>query len=232
MSEMLSRAFEMDMEVRADATGRTIHGIVVPYGQVARVSDGGPSYSEMFAPGAFKRSISMQPHNKVKLLSQHNSRSNPLGRATMLREDANGLYGEFIVSRTAAGDEALELVRDGALDSFSVGFTPIKHRKEDGVVVRTEAGIRESSLVTFPAYAGASVGGVRWADLADDEREEFLRMVGEHFNLRPTTPLSDPEAIRDTSDEPVPATDPAIDGHSVRHTAKFKFAAGLRERGL
>ena len=38
------------------------------------------------------------------------------------------MYGEARVSKTAAGDEVLELVRDGALDSFSVCFQPITDR--------------------------------------------------------------------------------------------------------
>src|SRR5690348_15215144 len=122
MNDFSTRSFTPDICVRADSTGRTITGLVVPFGQVARVSDGGPSYDEAFQYGAFARSIN-EHADRVKLLAQHNKTSNPLGRATLLREDTAGLYGEFLVSRTAAGNEVLELVRDGALDSFSVGFS-------------------------------------------------------------------------------------------------------------
>lgn len=184
MSELISRAFSADLEVRADGTGRTLHGIVVPFDRVARVSDGGPSYDEMFRMGAFAKTI-RERGDRVKLLSQHDARSNPLGRATLLREEPAGLYGEFTVSRTTAGDEALELVRDGALDSFSVGFTPIKHVTERGVKVRVEVGLREASLVTFPAYADALVGGVRAEDLTDEQ----VRAIAERIaQLPPATP--------------------------------------------
>ncbi len=192
MSEALSRAFVADIEVRADSEGRTVHGIVVPFDRVARVSDGGRPYDEMFQKGAFAKTI-QERGDRVKLLSQHNARSNPLGRASVLREDAAGLYGEFRVSKTAAGDEALELLRDGALDSFSVGFSPIKHRMDGRTTVRTEVGLREASLVTFPAYEGALVGGVR--SLGDFSTEETV-------------------------------------GTRSGTTIQFKFAAGLRERGL
>ena len=179
MTESLSRAFTGDIEVRADATGRTVTGIVVPFERTARVSDGGPSYDEAFQRGAFAKTIA-ERGGKVKLLSQHNARTNPLGRATLLREDAAGLYGEFSVSRTQAGDEALELIRDGALDSFSVGFAPVKHEKRAGVLWRTEVALREASLVTFPAYSDALVSGLRdefGALPIEDAMAELSQMV-------------------------------------------------------
>lgn len=231
MSEALSRAFAADIEVRADGTGRTVHGIIVPFGRVARVSDGGPFYDEMFERGAFSKTI-RERGDRVKLLSQHMTRNNPLGRATLLREEASGLYGEFHVSKTAAGDEALELLRDGALDSFSVGFSAIKHVKRSSVTVRTEVGLREASLVTFPAYADALVGGIR-GQFSEDELAELARMVAEHTNLRSATPDGEPADLG-TSEDAARAEDEPLDEHSARHTttSAFRFAAALRERGL
>ena len=77
-----------------------------------------------------------------------------LGNAQMLKAILSG-----------RGDEVLELVRDGALDAFSVGFSPITSRSVDGVYVRQHAHLNETSIVTFGAYAGALVGGVRSHDL-------------------------------------------------------------------
>src|SRR5689334_18705900 len=70
-TETLVRVAPCDLSVRDDATGRTLFGIVVPYNVVATVSDGGPSYEEMFAPGAFSRSV-QQRADKIKLLTNHN----------------------------------------------------------------------------------------------------------------------------------------------------------------
>jgi hypothetical protein len=39
----LIRDFVADIEIRSDGSGRTVHGILVPYNTVARVSDGGPA---------------------------------------------------------------------------------------------------------------------------------------------------------------------------------------------
>ena len=177
MSTILSREFAADIEIRSDGTGRTVHGLIVPYNREATVSDGFGPYREMFAPGAFARDIAGRGGNfgRVKFLYQHD-RHEPLGRATELRDDAAGVYGAFRISATRRGDEVLEMLRDGVLDSFSVGFAPIAPAAGDpipvdGVVVRTESALREASVVTFAAYADALVGGVRQESKTSDDRD-------------------------------------------------------------
>jgi HK97 family phage prohead protease len=224
-----NRAYVTDIEVRADGDGRTIAGVLVPFGRTAVVSDGGPSYQEGFERGAFAKTL-RERLNRVKLLSQHNSRSNPLGKATLLREDAAHLYGEFRVSQTAAGDEALALARDGALDSFSIGFTPIKHVRRGRVTWRTEVGLRETSLVTFPAYDDARIEAVRaWEDLSDEEREAALLLSQAH-DLRSTTPDGEPGAAG-TSVEAAPADEPRE--HSARSISlRTRIRAARIVRGM
>jgi hypothetical protein len=95
-----------------------------------------------------------------------------------LEERSDGLFGEFRVSATDQGNQALELVRDGVLDSFSVGFAPIQHRgSTTSIVERTEVALREASVVAFPAYVGAAIGGVRSQDFDSDELAEFLELA-------------------------------------------------------
>lgn len=192
---ILSRDFPADIEIRSDGTGRTVHGILVPYAQVARVSDGGAPYEEEFAPGAFARDLAARAGDfrGVKFLYQHDSKE-PIGRAVELREDEAGLYGAFRVSNTKRGDEALELLRDGVLDSFSIGFRPQDDERRGRVVVRTRAALRETSLVTFPAYAGAMVAGVRALDDDDSPPAEGG--------------TADTTADGERTDQP-PASDPA-----------------------
>lgn len=230
----ITREFTPDLEVRADGTGRTIAGIVVPFERVARVSDGGPAYDEMFRRGAFAKTI-RERGDKVKLLSQHQAGRNPLGRAVSLREDNAGLYGEFKVSRTQDGDEALELVRDGALDSFSVGFAPVNHVTERGVKVRTEVALREASLVTFPAYDDARIMGVRstldaLAGLTAEERAELVAALATP-ELRSTTPEGEPEGIG-TATAAATLIEPVID-HSARNKIIWaNFKAALIQKGI
>ena len=146
--------------LRASDTGRTIHGLAMPFDQVADVDDGYGRYQEVFRRGAFTRTIA-ERGPKVKLFTQHGTHRLPIGRATELREDATGLRAAFAVAATRDGDEALELVRSQTVDGLSVGFVPVRERTVDGVVERLEVALREVSLVWSPAYEGALVAGVR-----------------------------------------------------------------------
>lgn len=224
MTEQITRAFAGDLSIRADTEGRTVAGIVVPFDTVARVSDGGPSYDERFQRGAFAKTI-RERGDRVKLLYQHNSRE-PIGKAVSLREDASGLYGEFRVSKVDDGDRALVLVRDGVIDSFSVGFSPVKHEKRDGVTVRTEVALREASLVTFPAYDTARIHSLReaLAELPEDERLELLRSCGIPPEVFPT---ADGQPGRNTVDEPV-----ARDHSARNHIRQAAFIAAARKLGV
>lgn len=153
-----TRSYELDLEVRGTGDGRTVCGICVPYDFPQQINS---SLREVFRKGAFAN-VTRAAH-RVKMLVGHDSRALPIGRATLLREDANGLYGEFRVSKTQRGDEILALVEDGALNQLSVGFQPLKDRRmQDGTIERISAHLAEVSLVTFGAYGeAATVVGVR-----------------------------------------------------------------------
>lgn len=153
-----TRRFDSELEIRAEGDGRTICGICVPYDRETRIH---PGLVEVFRLGAFE-AVTRAAH-RVKLLQGHDQQVLPLGKATTLREDKKGLYGEFRISKTDAGDQALELVRDGVLTNLSIGFQPLKDRKtETGIIERIKAHLAEVSLVTFGAYGeAASVEAIR-----------------------------------------------------------------------
>ena len=154
--KMENRNYSVNLELRANSDGRTIFGIAVPYNKEQRITS---TMVEVFRKGVFSEVIKA-PH-RVKLLRGHGE-NNVLGRATLLKETDDGLYAEFKISKTRAGDEALALVQDGALDQLSVGFMPIKNKKRpDGVMERLKAHLAEVSLVTFGAYGElASITGM------------------------------------------------------------------------
>lgn len=155
--ERSSFRFE-DYEVRGKGEGRTLEVLAVPFDSPTNV---GP-YVETFRRGAFSKTIQERPQ-KVKLYAAHEDRSLPLGAAQSLVERSAGLVGTFRVSETRAGDEALALVRDGALDSVSIGFVPIRSdwSKDRKSVERREVKLLEVSLVAFPAYEDAKVLALR-----------------------------------------------------------------------
>ncbi|MDV8008595.1 HK97 family phage prohead protease [Rhodococcus sp. IEGM 1318] len=179
MRNTYTRALSSDLEIRSTGDGRTVHGIVVPYDSPTIIRDVDGEYEETFKRGAFARSIA-ERGDRIKFLSQHQRANNPLGRAVLLREDENGLYGEFRVSATQAGDEALELIKDGALDSFSIGFQAIREQWTRNRSERThyESKLLEVSVVSFPAYEQAHIAGVRAAQLSQLDSAQLAARLG------------------------------------------------------
>lgn len=179
---MLNRIYvPTDLEIRrsgdGDADRRTIFGTLVPFDEPAEIHENGQRFVETVRFGAFARTIAERGPERVKLHAMHNARQLPLGRAVELREDRSGLFGAFKVSRTAAGDEALELVRDQTVDAFSIGFTATgagERWSPDGVREVIEARLHEVSLVSAPAYTGALVAGIRSATYSADLDPELL----------------------------------------------------------
>lgn len=144
MTEMETRSFE----VRLDAETREVTGIAVPYGQRADIG----AYLEEFAPGAI-RSV-----EDVKLFWQH---SEPIGKILEGRDTDAGFEIRAMISDTPRGNEAYTLLRDGVINKFSVGFVPVEQTRDGNVVTRTLVDLKEVSLVSFPAFSGASVAEVR-----------------------------------------------------------------------
>lgn len=159
MTAVESRLFPSVLEVRAGGDGRTISGLVVPFGEVFEAGQ----LRERFVKGSFARTIAERGPSRVKLLQQHDEDSFPIGAATVLREDSGGLYGHFRIATTPRGDEALALIKDGILDGLSVGFIPIASRNNGGVTERTEVSLRHVGLVDDPAYNTARVHSIRSA---------------------------------------------------------------------
>ena len=168
-----NRAYETNLEIRKGGDGRTIAGIVVPYDVEQRIHS---QLVEVFRRGAFSRVIPNA--HRVKLLVSHDAQALPIGRATLLKEESGGLYGEFRVSKGSRSDDILELVRDGALSEFSIGFQPIKdQRRADGVVERLAAHLAEVSLVTFGAYGQAAQVATVRAPSATPNRDSLDELL-------------------------------------------------------
>lgn len=149
-----------DAEFAVDTGARTITGLAVPYGAVAR--SGGRRYR--FAPGSLKYAAV----NRVKLLRDH-ANGSAVGKAISLVETVKGLVATFRVSMGAAGDEVLALAADEVLDGLSVG---VDFRDEDlspdpqnpGVLLVTSAALREISLTAIPAFDDSRLTSVRASD--------------------------------------------------------------------
>jgi len=184
----VAREWQLLLRAAGDPAERIIEGIVVPYGQVATVRDSptGRPYRETIARGAmagldptavrleYMADPSPQSHNT------HDG-SRLIGRGIAADLEGDGALMRFRVSKTALGDEAYELARDGVLTDLSVAFSPVTERRtRDGIVERTKIELGRVALVASRgAYAGAQVTAVRAAAEGTMSEETTTAAKGE-----------------------------------------------------
>lgn len=159
----------------------TFSGYASTFGNVDRDDD-------IVERGAFK---SVSAPKTVKLLWQHRHEA-PIGVWKTLREDDKGLYveGELNLAVQKAR-EAHALMKQGAIDSLSIGFripkggASYEESKADGAnearrIRRIkQVTLHEISVVSIPANTLATIGSVKSvSDMTEREFEALLRDAG------------------------------------------------------
>jgi HK97 family phage prohead protease len=163
MSEMITREFQ----VRLDETEeRTVVGLAVPYGQEIELTG---NTKERFEAGA------IQSIENVKLFYGHEE---PIGKVVEGRDTEAGFEIVAKISNTPRGDEVYTLLKDDVLNRFSVGFFPVKDRKEGQTIVRELVDLKEVSIIPFPAFEGAKITEVR-SEIETEEVEEIVETPNE-----------------------------------------------------
>ena len=125
--------------------------VIIGYASVYNIAD---HHNDLISKGAFANAS----HHNVKFLWQHDSKK-PIGIITHLAEDDHGLKMEAMINnKVKAGVEAIELIKQGAIDGLSIGFY-IKNSVYNDARQRviTEAELLEISIVTFPANQSAKI---------------------------------------------------------------------------
>ena len=146
-----------------DAPSRTISGVALPYNVVATVSGG---EQVMFVPG------SLPVTGKAPRLLEAHDGSRIIGIVTGREDDDDEMRYTARISATKAGDDVIELIKDGALDAVSVGVNPIEAEyNDDGVLVVTKAEWAELSVVAEPAFVGATIDSIAAAKVTNSETE-------------------------------------------------------------
>jgi uncharacterized protein len=158
MSEMITREFQARL---VETEERTIVGLAVPYGQEIDLTG---NTKERFEAGA------IQTIDDVKLFYGHEE---PIGKVVEGRDTEAGYEIVAKISDTPRGNEIYTLLQDDVLNRFSVGFYPVKDRKEGQTIVREEVTLLEVSVVPFPAFSGAKITEVR----SESETEEVEEIV-------------------------------------------------------
>lgn len=176
---------------------RTISGIAVPWDTVATVSDG--------TRVKFERGSLPVTGKKPKLLKYHDS-SQIVGVVTARLDSQDGMLFTAKISNTTDGNDMLELVKDEAIDSVSVGVDVIDAKyDDDGTMVISSAEWVELSLVAVPAFKGATI-----TDVAATEPQQ-------------ETPMSD--KVEATPEVPAPAPAPQLIWAEAKREFKLPSAA-------
>lgn len=127
--------FRAATETREQDDRTWVRGVAVAW-------DSRNSYGETFVPGAFSESLATR--GDTKPLAMRWMHRTTIGRWTEHSEDDDGLAVAGPLSDTqTARDEAIPLLRDGAVTGLSIGFLPRKWRFAD-----------EGEVVTFDTPAG------------------------------------------------------------------------------
>lgn len=149
------------VELRAEVTGRTLHGHAAVFGAVAKL----PGHYETFERSAFDAVLKNQDrdivalfdHDTAKLLGRQSSGTLRVG------VDSTGLPFEIDLPDTQIGNDVRALAERGDITGASIGFIPGADEwdvAQDGIRLRRHTSIamlRDISPVTIPAYRETDV---------------------------------------------------------------------------
>lgn len=157
-------------ELKALSDDGTFEGYASTFGNIDATDD-------IVSQGAFAESLKKR---EPKVLWQHQM-DKPVGKLLEVREDDRGLYVKVkIATKTDLGRNAYEYLKEGIINSLSIGFRVKQADYDDEKGVRTirEAELFEFSLVTIPANEKAVITGVKSLPETEREFEKFLRISG------------------------------------------------------
>jgi len=149
------------LQLETGGNGRTLSGLVVPYGQLAEIKDQRGHYQEMIAPGAFDAALAS---SKPKMMFEHAQDSRvgktPIGSFDRVWPEADGLHASGQLFNNELVRPLTDAVRAGELGAWSIHFRVAsdgsgeKWARAKGWDVRTvtAAQLPEISLVNWGAY--------------------------------------------------------------------------------
>ena len=213
----------------ADTASRQITGIAVPANATA--AKGGRTWRFLDKSVKFAE--------RVPLLAFHDS-ARPAGRLTAHEWTADGLRVEFSVSRTALGDELLQLANDGVL-GLSLGVdVPEGGAKLVGEELHvSDALASEVSLTPIPAFAGSVIESVALS--GDHNGGTAMPDCNDKPAPPPVTVNLDAAALGaaigaaikpPVADGPTPQPIPRTSTTQVRESAPYRFDGTAGKHGF
>jgi HK97 family phage prohead protease len=180
---------------------RSITGLAVPWG-VSTIDSLGTSVR--FEAGSLP-----EDGRAPKLVDSHDL-SKVVGLVTERVSTDQGMMFTAKIAPTSAGNDALELLKMGALDAVSVGVEPTKFKfDKNGTMVVTAANWHELSLVAVPAFDQARITSVAASAPEDDEEQpnpEYPEPEEDSLMSEPTQIPVEASAPAVIATAPIPAT--------------------------
>lgn len=187
----------IDAAAPDEPPSRSITGLAVPWG-VTTIDSLGTSVR--FEAGSLP-----EDGRAPKLVDSHDL-SKVVGLVTERVSTDQGMMFTAKIAPTNAGNDALELLKMGALDAVSVGVEPTKFKfDKNGTMVVTAANWHELSLVAVPAFDQARITSVAASAPEDDEEQPQYPEPEEDSLMSEATPVEAAAGPAVIATAPIPA---------------------------
>lgn len=196
----------VDAAAPDDAPSRSITGLAVPW-NVATTDSLGQRV-------LFEKDSLPEEGRAPKLVESHDL-SQVRGLVTERVSTDQGMMFTARIANTRAGDDAMELLKMGALDAVSVGVEPVKYKFDKDGTMRVQSAVwHELSLVAVPAFDQARITSVA-ASAPEEEPEEAEQ--------EPTYPEPEEDSVMPETPEAVEATVPTTPLQFAQPAKPFKL---------
>ena len=150
--------FNID-ETRSAGDGLTLEGYAAVFNSPTTIDSWEGKFTEIIAPGAFKRSIG----DKMPVMQFDHGHHPmigglPIGVIRSLTEDSHGLKVRARLSDNWLIEPIRDAIRDGAITGMSFRFTPKDEEWDGDTRTITAVDLHEVGPVVFPAYTATTVG--------------------------------------------------------------------------
>lgn len=138
------------------------------------------------------------------MLWGHNPYNPPVGKAFNLRIEGGQLRFDFTMANTPMGQELKTLIKDGYLNTFSVGFIPRAFGSDlggQGQYTFQECELLEISLVSIPSNVDAMVTSRSFQGMSHQTKQFVLNEIKRMKTIVDHGPTSFPEVKEYTWDE-------------------------------
>lgn len=160
--------YKQTLELKSITEDGTIEG----YASVFNTLD---ENGDIVESGAFSNAIAQFQRGKApKLLWQHDV-NQPIGIIENLEEDDYGLRVKAkLMLDIPKAKEVYFLLKNQAIDGFSIGYRVREHHRENGNNHLTDIDLLEISIVTFPACPDAKINNVKSIEKQYIERKNNM----------------------------------------------------------